>query len=398
MEDIVPKLLEDIQKDFSENIEKNIILKRIAAKIDNGTATYVDVDEYAVEVGMILAGIFDKYLSSETLPNGKFYFNIAERILTDLMDRAHKIIAAAAKKTQEGLNKAAGIGIKAASVPINHSRIMGIVNVVSAADNFDDVAHILQEPVINFAQSIVADNISRNVDFHGKAGLAPTVERIVTGHCCDWCAKLAGKYKYPKVPRAVYQRHRFCRCQVIYDPGDGKKENVHTKRQLTEEEKAAVENRKRFRNYKYQDVTPRYFGDAKPGVGNINYQENYNRKKHVNEINVAQLIYNRFGGDITLLNEVKQTGIKTPDFLWNDKFWELKTVTTEKAADTAIRSGLKQIKGNPGGVILDYRDKKVDENILLNIADKRMRRGIEEDTDIMIIYSNKKIKIYRYKK
>lgn len=398
MEDIAPKLLEEIQQDFEERVKKNNTLKRIAAKIEKGTATYADADEYAVEVGKILAEVYKRHLSSDILPDGKLYFNIAERVLTEPMERAYEMIDEAARKTQEGLNKAAGIGIAAMSTPINRSRIIGIVEIVSTAENFDDVAYMLQEPVINFAQSIIADNVKNNVEFQGKAGLSPTIERIVRGDCCDWCSRLAGKYKYPKVPRDVYRRHRFCRCLVIYDPGDGSKENVHTKRQLTEEEKTAVERRKQFGNFKYQNVTPQYFGQAKPGTGGIHYQENYNRKKHVDEINVAQLINDKFGGDITLLNEIKQSGIKTPDFLWEDKLWELKTVTTEKAADSALRTGLKQIKDNPGGVILDYRNQKVSLEEIEKVVDGRMRRGIKEDTDIMIILKDSKIKVYRYKK
>ena len=246
MEDIAPKLLEEIQRDFEEKVKKNNTLKRITAKIEKGTATYADADEYAVEVGKILAEVYKRHLSSDILPDGKLYFNIAECVLTKPMERAYEMIDEAARKTQEGLNKAAGIGIAAISTPINRSRIIGIVEIVSAAENFDDVAHMLQEPVINFAQSIISDNVKNNVEFQGKAGLSPTIERIVRGDCCDWCSQLAGKYKYPKVPRDVYRRHRFCRCLVIYDPGDGSKENVHTKRQLTEEEKTAVERRKQF--------------------------------------------------------------------------------------------------------------------------------------------------------
>lgn len=398
MEDIAPKLLEDIQNDFNYKIKESAALKRIMKKIENGTATYADADDYAVEVGKILAEVYKKHLSSDILPDGKLYFNIANRVLIETMEQTYEMVGKVAGKTQKSLNKAAGIGIAAVNTPINYSRIMGIVNAVSAADSFDDVAYMLQEPVINLMQSVITENIRSNVEFHGKAGLSPRIERIARGDCCDWCSQLAGTYKYPKVPEDVYRRHRFCRCLVVYDPGNGSKENVHTKRQLTEEEKAAVERRKRFRNFKYQDVTPRYFGKAEPGAGSIKYQENYNRKRHANEINVAQLINSKFGGDITLLNESKQTGIKTPDFLWNDKLWELKTVTTEKAADTALRSGLKQIKENPGGVILDYRGQKVSLEETEKVVDGRMRRGVEGDTDIMIIYTDKKIKVYRYKK
>ena len=61
-------------------------------------------------------------------------------------------------------------------------------------------------------------------------GLRPRVIRRVVANCCRWCGKLAGTYTYPDVPQEVYQRHEYCRCTVEYDPGDGRRQNVHTKK------------------------------------------------------------------------------------------------------------------------------------------------------------------------
>lgn len=85
-----------------------------------------------------------------------------------------------------------------------------------------------------------------------------------------------------------------------------------------------------------------------------------------------------------------------PDYLWNGKYWELKTITTEKAADSALRKALKQIENKPGGIILDFQKKDKDFNLLLTIIDRRMQRS-KVCGDVMIILDSK-IKIYRYKK
>ncbi len=45
--------------------------------------------------------------------------------------------------------------------------------------------------------------------------------------------------------------------------------------------------------------------------------------------------------------------IKSPDYIWRGKMWELKTITTAKSVDSALRAGLKQIAGNHGGVVID---------------------------------------------
>ena len=88
---------------------------------------------------------------------------------------------------------------------------------------------------------------------------------------------------------------------------------------------------------------------------------------------MAGWLHNAFGGDITLLTEINEQMVKTADFLWRGKLWDLKTVTTEKAANFAVRKGLKQIRENPGGIILDYRGNAVDLSKLAEVIAKRLQ-------------------------
>ena len=147
-----------------------------------------------------------------------------------------------------------------------------------------------------------------------------------------------------------------------------------------------------------QDVTASYFGYAAPGKGSITKDAGYEEELHAEEVNMAKFLNGKFGGDVQLLKEVNEDKVKTPDFLWNGKMWDLKTVTTEKSADTAVRKGLKQIKENPGGIVLDYRGKNISEEGVRKVIDSRMKRGYEKDTDIVVIFGNDQIKVYRYKK
>ena len=399
MEDIAPKLLEEIQSDFDREIKNSAKVKRITDKIKKGTATYEDVDAYAVEIGEILSKVYGRHLSSEVLPDGKMYYNIAERLIYGMLEYIYSLIGNAAEQVQDALNEKAGIGIRAIKAPINEDRAMGIVNKVVAAEVFDDVAFMLGEPIVNFAQAVVTDNIRSNVDFHGQAGLSPTITRTTVGGCCDWCRSLAGKYKYPDVPKDVYRRHNFCRCLVVYDPGDGgKRENVHTKKTLTQEEEERLTERKRFRNFKYQNVTAEYFGTAQPGEGKIIYGDNLKESTHRKEIEVAGLIHKTFGGNITIPKERNAEYVKNPDYVWKDKLWDLKTLTTEKSADTAIRKGLRQIAENPGGIIIDYRGKNISIDRFEEVMDRRMARSAKGTTDILVILKNNEFRVYRYKK
>ncbi|MEG0292377.1 MAG: hypothetical protein RR495_06550 [Anaerovoracaceae bacterium] len=91
---------------------------------------------------------------------------------------------------------------------------------------------------------IVDDAVRINAEFHAKSGIRATVERIATGKPCEYCSKLEGRYTYPDVPEDVYRRHRSCRCIVSYFPGDGRRQNVHTKKWVDPAELEKIERRK----------------------------------------------------------------------------------------------------------------------------------------------------------
>lgn len=243
MEDIAPSLLQQIRDEFIQKIENDPTIRALYEAIQAGNASYIQVDEYAYEVGSALAESIGKYLSSAVLPDGKMYYNIAQNVVRPLLEEDHSIIADAAVQVQNALNKKAGISIKAQSVPVNDDRISGIIDKVSDADVFDDVAWVLDEPIKNFSMNVVDEILRANVEFQGKAGLRPRIIRKATSKCCKWCSRLAGVYDYP-VDREIYQRHERCRCTVDYDPGCGKRQNVHTKQWTNSQEFAMIEKRK----------------------------------------------------------------------------------------------------------------------------------------------------------
>ena len=268
MDDIAPGLLEDIRNSFTDKISNSPKISALYNAIQNGTATYIDTEEYAYEVGAALAEAFGEHLSAAVLPDGKMYFNIADRVVRPMLEEDHSIIADAAAQVQKALNQQAGIGLKAQTVDVNVDRIDGIVNKVSEADYFDDVAWMLDEPVKLFSLAVVDDTLQSNVTFQGKAGRRPRIIRKATRKCCDWCSQLAGQYEYPNVPEDVYRRHANCRCTVDYDPGNGTRQNVHTKKLTMPGESDIIEERRKiglgnlgtFRPKDYHNVIQEHVG------------------------------------------------------------------------------------------------------------------------------------------
>lgn len=259
---------------------------------------------------------------------------------------------------------------------------------------------------------------------------------------CETCGGLDGKVfdvadaregvNYPPI-------HPNCRCTTVMadaisktriarDPATGKNYKVdgnmtfeEWQASLTPEQKAAMGNYVQHENPieakfdkkdankivqvstppispVFQEVTQEYLDSAKPGEGEITYDDGYKTGKHQQEIKTAEWLRDTFGGDVKLMKEAEAIGVKTPDYLWRGKYWELKNTTTAKAADSAVRKAVQQIYNNPGGIILDYGDNLVDDSEIESIIKSRLKRESIQAVDIMIIKQNTVNKIYRHKK
>lgn len=231
MADITLELLESIQKDFNEIVGKNEKIKRVNRFVKKGKATYKDANTYAIEVGDSLAQAFKKNLSINTMPEGKMYRDMANKIMNETLGVNYDMISELTGEVQTALNQASGLNIKGILAPKDNDRIKGFIERLSTED-FDTISWILGEPVVNFSQSIVDETIKLNVEMHGRLGLKPVLTRTLVGDACPWCLEMAGTFDYPDVPDGVYRRHQRCRCTVEYNPGDGKRQDVYSKKWL----------------------------------------------------------------------------------------------------------------------------------------------------------------------
>ena len=146
-----------------------------------------------------------------------------------------------------------------------------------------------------------------------------------------------------------------------------------------------------------KDVTTKYIQSARPGMGKVRYQTGYNLNSHKAEVRTAQKIRELFGGKIVLLKESNEQGKKTPDYLWKGKGWEQKTISTAKAADSALRGALKQIAENPGGVVFEC-EGNINADDLIKVLDSRALRKVNFDFDIIALQEGNLLFARRYKK
>lgn len=229
MEDITPSLLKKLQEEFSKKVNESDKLIRLKNLVDSGKATHKETNQFAIRIGEILSNVFRENLSSSVLPDGKMYFNIADRIINATFKNNHRLVTEFADKVQASLNAEANIGVAIIKPGVNQNKIDGIVQRLADEEVYDDIDWILQEPTINFTQSVVDKFIDENAKFHNNLGLKAKVIRVSTGDCCKWCESLAGEYEYPNVPQDVYRRHQRCKCTVEYKPGDGRSQDIWRK-------------------------------------------------------------------------------------------------------------------------------------------------------------------------
>lgn len=146
-----------------------------------------------------------------------------------------------------------------------------------------------------------------------------------------------------------------------------------------------------------KDVTQEY-RNATKRTGKLRYESEYKRSTHKAEIEAANILHSTFGGKIILLKESNEQGEKTPDYLWNRKLWEQKSISSSKAADSALRTGMKQIRGNPGGVVLSCADGIDYQELILQMDDRALRGKLSYQFDVIALKNGAFWFARRYKK
>lgn len=230
MADIGAELLEKIRAEFQKNCKADKHIQSVLKKIEGSTAKMEEVALLSKQLGLRASQAIGAYVNAGALPDGKMYYNIADTILTGVLKDNYDIINSAAAECQEALDKQAGIHISPQQAEFPAERIQAVANAASIPDITEEVMiRRMTAPAQNITESFYNDYVQKNVKFRSDAGLDCYIIRNDHGGCCEWCAKLAGKYHYPDdVPKDVYRRHDNCGCTVTYLNGR-KAQNVWDK-------------------------------------------------------------------------------------------------------------------------------------------------------------------------
>lgn len=228
MADIVPELLKNIQEDFKESVESDKRVQRFFQKVADGTAQQKDVHDYAEYLGENLSEVLQRNITPEAMPDGKLYWNIADRTIRPMLSGNYDLVNESAIDVQKMLDSADGIGLNAIKGQYPEGRIKGLIEKILEAEDF---TIWLKEPIINCSESFFDDFVIGNADFRYRAGMEPMIRRTAAYGCCEWCSRLTGSYRYSDLRPGdnVYRRHEFCRCELTFENGS-KRQNVWSKK------------------------------------------------------------------------------------------------------------------------------------------------------------------------
>lgn len=255
--DVVPALMERIKAEFERRTENDPTIRRIAERIKAGTATQYDAHTYSKSVGLCLAETLTDVLTPESLPEGKLFYNIADRTVYPMIKNNHALSQSVALDIQRQIDRGDGIGLQAVAAMFPEDRVRDLIDKMVEASDRNGMAGAekwIQEPVVNVSTSFFDDFVRENAKIRSAAGLESEIIRIADAGCCPWCSALAGRYDYTQTKGSnVYRRHEYCRCMVTFSSGK-KRQNVWSKRIWADDQ--AVLNERATRDAEVMRLTP----------------------------------------------------------------------------------------------------------------------------------------------
>lgn len=217
-EDIAPALWARIERLIQSGRASDPVIRALEK---NKKPTYRDAHRMAQRQGENTSRALSAVLKPDALPDGRMYYNIAERTVRPALIDTYESVSAFCRDVQNYLNETAGLGIEAIIPALNDDRIVGIIDRLCEAERFEDIDWILKDPVINFSQNVATDSVKANAALHKKAGLSPKVTRVLGGDGCEWCRALAGEYDYDDAPPDVWKQHLKCACYLFTTDKNG---------------------------------------------------------------------------------------------------------------------------------------------------------------------------------
>lgn len=145
--DIVPDLYQKIDARFEKEMKSNTKIQNFLAKLEKETASAKEVSLYAAQVGKCAADALGAYLISENLPDGKLYWNIADRTIRPLLQKSYQLVLDAAKTQQQIMDRNVGIKLQPMESRFPKERIRDLIDKLIAYQNEEADGKQIREPI-----------------------------------------------------------------------------------------------------------------------------------------------------------------------------------------------------------------------------------------------------------
>ena len=227
MEDVAPELYSEIQKLYTKSVRSDSKIMGIVRKVKEGKGTQSDLRVMSERLGKHASDALKQVLKVDRLPDGKLYWNIAERTIKPTLEQMHSTVNAIAslEKRAEDIQHGIKLALKTGGDP--SWRINEVMNFASNSVTQTELTNALTEPVKTTVLDFLDDFEKVNAKTRADAGIKQYVIREYDGiglkaGDCHWCIERAGTWTYQEaIDNGVFERHPGCGCtiEVLYEDG-----------------------------------------------------------------------------------------------------------------------------------------------------------------------------------
>lgn len=222
MEDIAPELYNRIQGEMKRMLAHAGNVTGLEKKIRMGKATQRDVSKYADIVGQAASRAFKSVIKLENLPDGKLYWNIADKTIGQTLSGIYNDVnkVAAIQMRGDDIKKGFKLGIKQGITP--DKRIRDVLNMVVGQTTQEQLDNAMTDPVISTARKFYDDFQRANGNVREALGFGEVVIRhyddvgLHNGKTpCEWCLARQGTFSMQEAHElGVFERHPGCGCNI----------------------------------------------------------------------------------------------------------------------------------------------------------------------------------------
>lgn len=243
MEDIAPELYNRIQGEMKRTLAHAGSVTGLEKKIRMGKASQRDVAKYADIVGQAASRAFKSVLKLEDLPDGKLYWNIAEKTIGATLNGIYSDVntVATVQLRQADIKKGFKLGIKQGMQP--DKRIKDVLNMAVGQTTQAQLDNAMTDPVISTARKFYDDFQRANGDVREALGFGEVVIRryddvgLHNGKTpCSWCLDRQGTFSMQEAhENGVFERHPGCGCTIeVITPDKTQVQTDWTRNEWTE--------------------------------------------------------------------------------------------------------------------------------------------------------------------